>query len=402
MHTPKSVTDRRRFLKVMGLAPLPLLLPPLAMAAGKSGGTPVPAEGNEDTLINFVSDDVMLSPRAYLKKLGEIDAATPIEPDFYGQGGATQALEEAFAKLTGKPAAIYVPTGTLANQLALKLLCGENTKALVPENSHIYRDEADAAQSVHGLRPVPAGTGKPYFTRADLEQTIAYHDAGEVFHSGWGAIAVENPIRRADGTAIPLDTLKDIAALAREKGYKMHLDGARIHIAAACTGVPISEYASLFDTVYISLYKYLNAAGGAILCGPADLIDKMRHHIKIRGGTTFQTWTNSAMALHALNGIEERWKNVANAATRLVAGLNKLEGVHITPVENGTNIYNLVLDPSISLKKLAGILYDEHNMWVGRANEQGTVKLTVNESLLRQPVDVIVTVWRSALAKAKK
>jgi threonine aldolase len=257
--------------------------------------------------VNFIYDGLALSPNEYLNKLQEINKSNPIEPDFYGEGGATKLLEEEFAKLTGKEKAIYLPTGTMANQLAIKLLNENNTKVIVPENAHIYRDEADAAQSVHNKRLIPAGQGKAYFDLADLKSTIEYTNNNEVFNSGLGTVVIENPVRRADGAFVPIETIKEISKYCKENNYKIHLDGARIHLASAFNNISLSEYASYFDTVYISLYKYLNATGGAILCGDAKIIDKISHQIKILVGTVFQSWNITSIALHYLNGISERW-----------------------------------------------------------------------------------------------
>jgi len=390
---PGHKNDRRNFFKLAGLSSLPLFLPRMAWAEETVRET---VAEEKKFPVNFLSDGLFFFPTEYIQKLKEINDTKPFDPDFYGNGGVTQQLEEAFAKLTGKEKAIYVPTGTMANQLALKMLSGENTKVVVPENSHIFRDEADAAQSVHEKRLVPAGKDKPYFTQKDLENTIAYHDGGEVFHSGWGAVAVENPIRRADGVGIPISTIREISTYCKNKGYKLHLDGARIHIASAYSGVSVAEYASHFDTVYISLYKYLNAAGGAMLCGPAELIDKLHHRIKIHGGTVFQTWTSSAMALHYLEGVEERWKNVIKTMDTLMGELNKIQGIKIAKIPEGTNIYDMTLAPDINLKKMAGILYNEHQILVGRANEKGVVKLMVNDSLLTRNLGEIVQAFKTA------
>ncbi len=115
----------------------------------------------------------------------------------------------------------------MANQLAIKLLNGNNTKVIVPDNSHVFRDEADAAQSVHKLRLIPLGKNKAYFNLNDVKNAIKYLDENEVFKSGLGTVMIENPIRRADGTIIPLKTIVEITEYCREQGYKLHLDGAR-------------------------------------------------------------------------------------------------------------------------------------------------------------------------------
>ena len=196
----------------------------------------------------------------------------------------------------------------MANHLSVRLLNGENIKVIVPENSHMYRDEADGLYSVHRKRLIPVGKGKPYFELEDLKETLDYLKSGETFDSGTGTVVIENPVRRADGKYVPIETIKEISEYCREKGYKLHLDGARIHLASAYTNTPISEYSSYFDTVYISLYKCLNTAGGAVLCGDSELIDMVPYQIKIHGGTVFQSWSNTAMAFHYLKDIESKWK----------------------------------------------------------------------------------------------
>ena len=392
----KTPNNRRNFLKACGLSTASVLLP--------SSGLGMPSWTTLQkfkTPVNFIYDGLMLSPEAYLEKLNEIQTETPIEPDYYGIGGTTKALETEFTKITGKEKAIYLPTGTMANQLAIKLLNGNNTKVMVPENSHVFRDEADAAQSVHNKRLVPVGLGKSYFDLEDLQQTISYTQENEVFQSGLGTVVIENPVRRASGRAVPLEPIKELSSYCKANGYKMHLDGARIHLAAAHHGVSVAEYASHFDTVYISLYKYLNAAGGAMLCGDASIIDQVGHQIKILGGTVFQSWGNTAMASHYLKGIEARWTEVVQRSKTLISKLNAINGLTISSLENGTNIHELRLDRSIDLKKLAGYLYEQHNIWVGRADEEGVVKFTVNESLLTRDTELIVSAWGKAVEQAR-
>ena len=394
MNKQKGVDNRRGFIKKCGLSSVPLLLPSLS-----SNAKLLTKESKEQ--VNFIYDGLSLSPREYIQKLTEIDKANSIKPDFYGNGGPTKSLEDEFAKITGKEKAIYLPTGTMANQLAIKLLNGNKTKVIVPENSHLYRDEADAAQSVHHKRLIPVGQNKAFFKAEELERAIHYLNDNEVFKSGLGTVVIENPVRRAHGTALPIDVIKEISNYCQRKAYKLHLDGARIHIASAYTKVSIAEYASYFDTIYISLYKYLNANGGAILCGDAAIIDQIPHQIKIHGGTGFQNWGNTSVALHYLTGIEARWKEVVLSAQKLIKTLNKMNGVTITQLKNGTNIYDLKLAEEISLKKLAGFLYKEYNILLGRANEKGIVKFTVNESLLRRNSQEIVEAWKEGIEVAK-
>ncbi len=400
MKFQKEGTSRRDFFKIGALSSIPLLIPAVAYGASPFSELQKEKPAPGKPAVNFIYDGPMFSPQDYLAKLNEIDKGDPIEIDYYSSGGVTKALEEEFARITGKEKAIYLPTGTMANQLAIKLLNGSNTKVIVPDNSHVFRDEADAAQSVHNLRLIPLGKDKPYFELHDVENAIQYLNENEVFKSGLGTVMIENPIRRADGTVIPLETIIEITDYCREHGYKLHLDGARIHIASAYSKVPVSEYASHFDTIYVSLYKYLNAGSGAMLCGDAAFIDQIPHQIKILGGTMLRNWSNTAMALHYLNGIEERWNNLLQTASHFISELNKLDGVSITSLKNGSNVYDLELAREINLMELTDHLYSTHNISLGRANEEGLVKFKVNETLLSRDIEEIIEAWKSGIKKA--
>lgn len=388
--------NRRRFLKATGLSALPLVAPALPVIAATTGKYLPQADEKE---VSFSGDGVLYDPAAYTARLNEIHAKQPIALDFYGSGGTVAAMEKKFAEITGKEKAIYMPTGTMANQLAIHVLSGENTKVFVQENSHVYRDEADAAQSVFNKRLIPVSKGQGIFTADDLKEVVEYHRKGEVFASGMGAVSIESPVRRADGKIISIDELKKITAYARQQGFKLHLDGARLYMATAWAGVPIAEYSSLFDTVYISLYKYLGASGGAILCGDKAVIDKMPHLIKIHGGSIFGNWSNAAMALHNLETLEARLQQAKKRGEELFAMLNKLPEIKINHVTGGTNIYTVQLANNVKLMPFAMALMKE-KIRVGRPPEDGLLRLMVNETILHRDTDSIVSSFKTALKAA--
>lgn len=398
-----STNNRRDFLKKCGIAAVPLLIPTIAYGSSTSKEVLSTLESQE-LPVNFIFDGkgYPLYPNAYLNKLSEINKNTPIEYDFYSQGGDVTKLEKKFAEITGKEAAIYLPTGTMANQIAIKLLSEDNTKVIVPENSHIYRDEADAAQSVHNKRLIPVGKGKHHYELSDLKKEISYLNAEEVFRSGLGTVVIENPVRRANGRFVPLQTIKEVTAYCKKNNYKTHLDGARIHIASAYSGVSVEEYASHFDTVYISLYKYLNTSGGAVLCGDKELIDKISHQIKIYGGTVFQNWHIASMALHHINGVENRWQQVKAKADILMKELNKLKGVQFEQLERGTNIYHLKLGSEAKAKKFAYMLSTQHKMLLRGSDKNGMIELSFNESLLQKDIAEIVKIWKAGIKNSSK
>src|SRR5215217_5691977 len=276
--------------------------------------------------VYFINDGIFYRPEDFINKLQEINAASPIERDSYAEGGDIEKLLKKFIEITGKEAAVYLPTGTLANQLAISYLCGNNTKAFVQETSHVYRDEGDAAQTLFNKRLIPLAEGKAYFTLDELKKAITYHKEGEAFVAGVGVVSIETPVRRCDNQAFPLAEIKKISAYCREQGYKMHLDGARLHMATAFTNANVKEYASYFDTVYMCLYKYLGATGGAVLCGDKVMIDQMHHLIKVHGVGIFTNWPSASIALHHLHTNDEVMEKIKVKSAGLFNLFGQLKG----------------------------------------------------------------------------
>ncbi len=388
-----AFVNRRNFLKASGVAVLPVVVPAVpALASGFRKEIPGPVP----VIIKLFGDGEMFEPGDYLEHLQQLHTASPIGRDRYGTGGAVESLEKKFAEITGKEKAVYMPSGTMANQFAIHVLSGENTKVVVQETSHVFRDEADAAQSVFQKRLIPLAKDRTGFTADELRQTVEGLQQQEAFTSRIGVVSVENPVRRADGRALPLDEIKKISGYCRNNQIKLHLDGARIYMAAAWYGIPVKEYASLFDTVYISLYKYLGASAGAILCGDSNVIAKMPHLIKIHGGNMFSSWTNAAMAMHRLEGLETRLQEARKRGEEIIAALNKLNGIRVSPLENGTNIYQVQLDKTVDGKKMQQTLNKEFSIRMVPPDDQNKTTLTVNETILyREPGYVINAFTRS-------
>ncbi len=389
-----SAVNRRNFLKASGIAVLPVLVPAVpALASGYRKEKPGPAP----VIIKFFGDGEMFEPGDYLSQLQQLHSATPIARDRYGTGGAVELLEKKFAAITGKEKAVYMPSGTMANQLAIHVLSGENTKVVVQETSHVYRDEADAAQSVFQKRLIPLAKDRTGFTADELRQTVEGLQQQEAFTSRIGVVSVENPVRRADGRTVPFDEIKKISGYCRQNQIKLHLDGARLYMAAAWYGITIKEFASYFDTVYISLYKYLGASAGAILCGDSQVIGKMAHLIKIHGGNMFSSWTNAAMALHRLEGVETRLLDARKRGEEIFAALNKLNGIRVSPLENGTNIYEVQLDKQVDGKKMQQTLNKEFNIRMAPPDDKNRALIMVNETLLYREAVYVINAFTRAL-----
>ena len=247
---------RRSFLK--------LAAAPLAVGLAES-----PQDASLEPVV-FGGDGLSLTPAQYVKLLGELAA----KQDSYLHNGAVEALEHAMAVKLNKERALFLPTGTLANHLAVRVLAGENRKAIVQAESHLYRDEGDCAQLLSGLNLAGLGVGRTTLTADEVTKAIE-QAAGPPYPVPVGAISIESPVRRTDGAVFDFTEMQKICAYARSKNIGTHMDGARMFLASAYSGISPAKYAALFDTVYVSMYKYFNAPFGAILAGPAPLIAKV-------------------------------------------------------------------------------------------------------------------------------
>lgn len=392
--------NRRSFLIKSGIGVLPALLPAIPAFAEEQNNTTFLPDDKNKKWVKFFFEGEWFNELEFLEELELAHKKQPLKADRYGSGGAVEELEKKMAAITGKEKAIFMPTGTMANQLAIATLSGDNTKIFVQDMSHVYRDEADAAQSVFNKRLMPLAMGKTYFTADELKTAIDNLSNEEVFKSGIGCVSIENPVRRTDERIVPLEEIKKISAYCRSSNIKMHMDGARLFMASAWSGISIKEYASYFDTVYISLYKYLGANAGAVLCGDKTVIDKMPHLVKIHGGAMYQNWTNAAMASHRMDGFEERLKEAIKRADKIFEGLNKIPGVKVNKLDGGSNMHKMRI-PAGSKRAVLRDELAKSGIRTPRPDDNGELMISVNETLLYKEPGEIVAAFRSALEKAR-
>ncbi|WNL45413.1 beta-eliminating lyase-related protein [Dyella sp. BiH032] len=380
--------DRRDFLRSSlyagSLAALGTAVAPAASAAS-SPKSPEDPQHIRHTVI-LMGDDVPRYGRDALARMDAILQTRDKAGDVYLKRGAVEELEQRFAQLLGKEDAAFMPTGTLANQVALRLLCGEKRRALVQQESHVYCDESDAVTTLSEINLVPLAPGRAAPTLDEVDAAIAVSEKA-AYPLPIGAISLESPVRRADGAMVPLETVKAIAERARAKGIGMHLDGARLLLNSGAEGFAAEAYAAPFDTVYVSLYKYLGAPFGAILAGTKATVAKARDTRHIFGGTIFHGWQAALLALDGLDGFAARFAKVREAGDRLLEGLAKVDGYAVRRVEHGTNIHFL----QIAEERRQGLRERLEKAGVMIAEPRdGRLALTFNETLLRKPADAIV------------
>lgn len=384
---------RRRFVETLGCT---------AGLGGLTTGTPLHAAGGagapeasgDDRRVLMSGDGIALSPAAYASLLQRLASARDVTEDTYLLGGEVEAFEREWATLLGKETAVFMPSGTLANHLALRALAGTRRRVIVPELSHIYNDTGDACQTLSALTLMPLAPGAATFTVADVDAVLTRTAGGRVA-TGVGAIAIESPIRRLSGQMFDWQEARKICAFARERGIGTHLDGARLFIASAYTGIPPREYAAPFDTVYVSLWKYFNAGQGAILAGPKAVLENMFHVRRMFGGNLAVGWPAALVARHYMNGYVDRLKTAVSVSEQFYTGLAGNPRVSVERIPNGTNLTRLTIrgDGAAVARRLAadGVL-------MPTPSAQGVVTLGVNETWNRRSAAELLQAFGRALA----
>jgi len=366
--------DRRHFLAAGGIAAaMPLTARALPLASSPSAAL--------FEWVNFYSDGLDLTPTEYATRLQALAAANTLSADNYSLGGSIAALERAFAERLGKEAAIFLPTGTLANHLAVRKLAGPNRRVLVQAESHLFNDSGDAAGILSGLSLVPLGVGKTEIDLDELHGWVKRSASGRV-ETKIGALSIETPVRRRDHTYIPIIDLQRVCGYAREQGIGLHLDGARMFSLPLHSGHGVREYAALFDTVYVSVWKHFDGASGAILAGDAAFIDGMFHTRRMFGGALPHAWPVMALVEASLNDFEAGYAQAWRIADEAMALLQADGRFHFRKLANGTSRFFMRVKnvDYASFRRRAG---ERGVMLPGVAADALEVVLQVNLSLLR-------------------
>ncbi|SEP06680.1 L-threonine aldolase [Luteibacter sp. UNC138MFCol5.1] len=381
------MVSRRQFMQAAPLGALSLAglgLPMAALAAARTIEDIPP-----DRIVSFLGDNVPSRPAQLPARLLAAMKGREDVGDVYLAEGATGALEQQFARMLGKEDAAFMPSGTMANQIAIRLHCAGRSRVLLQEESHVYRDESDAVAVMSSINPVPVAGGASEGLYGGM--LAAFARSGEdPFPVDVGAVSIESPVRRLDGATVKQETIARIAALAHGKGARMHLDGARLLLMCGLPGFDLRSYCGPFDSVYVSLYKYLGAPFGAILAGDKAFVEKARQARHVFGGALYHGWTAAILAAKTLDGFEERFTRVHAAAEDLLARLAKKPGVTVERVVDGSNIVFLRLDDKVATGLRERLT--EHDIAIRKVRD-GRLQLVFNETILRKPVASIAAAF---------
>jgi threonine aldolase len=262
-------------------------------------------------------------------------AEAEVGDDAYGEDPTVNRLESLAAALLGKPAALYVPSGTMANQLALRLLGRPGTEVLCGARAHVYRYEnaAAAGNARVQLRPLPDDTG--VLAPDDVTRAVAaqHHHLPAI-----SAVCIENTHMPASGRPWRVAEIDAVADVARAHGLALHCDGARIWNASIALGVAPRELAARTDTVMFCLSKGLSAPVGSLLCGARDRVDEARADRARLGGGMRQAGVIAAAGVVALETMVERLADDHARARRLADVLAECFPGSIDPERVETNI----------------------------------------------------------------
>lgn len=255
--------------------------------------------------------------------------------DVFGEDPTVRRLEERAAELLGKEAALFLPSGTMGNQVALKVWTQPGQEVILDARAHIVLYEMAAMAVISGLLPNPIPTEAGHFGAADVAARVR---PPVYYVPRTGLVSVENTHNMAGGTIFPQERLAEVYDFCRSRGIPVHMDGARIFNAAVAQGLPVRAIAQYADSVMFSLSKGLACPVGSMLCGPRDFIEEARRVRKLLGGGMRQVGVLAAAGLVALTTMVERLAEDHARARELAEGLADLPGLRVDPTRVQTNI----------------------------------------------------------------
>ncbi|RPJ01009.1 MAG: aminotransferase class I/II-fold pyridoxal phosphate-dependent enzyme [Candidatus Aminicenantes bacterium] len=313
------------------------------------------------TYSDFRSDTVTRPTDKMRRSMAE----AVVGDDVLGDDPTVLELERTAAETMGKEAALFCPSGTMANSIAVKMWTNALEEVIVEERSHIYNMESTHMTFISGVTPRPVRSERGAMDPKDVAAAIRKPN---VHTPQTTLICLENTHNNWGGAVIPLDNFKAIRKVADENGLKVHLDGARIFNASVASGVPVREFAKQVDSIQFCLSKGLSAPVGSMLAASRERIDFGRRLRKALGGGMRQVGVLAAPGLIALTEMVDRLKEDHARAKSLARGISGLAGVKIDPASVETDIIIFGFDhPSITVAAM-----------VEKMKEKGILALAVS------------------------
>jgi threonine aldolase len=287
--------------------------------------------GKMKKFIDLRSDTVTKPTPAMRKRMAEAE----VGDDVFGEDPTINALQKKVAGILGKEKALFVPSGTMANQLAIKAHTQPGDEVILDATSHPFNYEGGAGAVLSGVQFFCLNGIRGILDPSQVEEAIRPYDHHFPVSR---LICLENTHNRGGGTVYPLKNITAISKLAKAKGLLVHLDGARLWNASVASGIRPKEYARWADSVSVCLSKGLGAPVGSLVAGSTEFIDRVHRFRKMFGGGMRQAGILAAAGIYALDHHRDRLKEDHEKAKRLAVGLSGLKGISVNPEHTETNI----------------------------------------------------------------
>ena len=342
--------------------------------------------------LDFRSDTVTRPTPAMRQAMADAE----LGDDVFGDDPTVIRLQERLAEMLGKEAALFVPSGTMSNQIAVRLHCRPGDELICESGCHIYNYEQGGAAQLSGVT-IRALTGEyGVLTAEQLTGTIRPDNEHLVRTR---MLALENTHNRGGGKVLPLSGVEVICRWAHEHGLATHLDGARLFNAVVASGIAADQWAQHFDTVSICFSKGLGAPVGSALAGPKDLIAAGRRVRKVYGGGMRQVGVIASAALFALENHVKRLADDHTNAQQLADTVREIEGFELRPAEVETNLLIFHLDPALGTAgEFAGRLADRGLHMIAFGPQQ--IRACTHLDVTREDVEAACVILREVAVEA--
>ena len=340
-------------------------------------------------IIDLRSDTITVPTAEMRRAMAEAE----VGDDVFGEDPTVNELERRTAEVVGTEAALFVCSGTLANQLAIRTHTEAGDEVLLDADAHISQYEAGAPASLSGVTCRFLDGTRGIFTAADVRAALRPAD---VHRPPTRLICLENTHNLGGGSVWPIELIAEIAALAQDAGLKMHLDGARLWNASVASGIPERDYAEHFDSIGVCFSKGLGAPVGSALCGRAEFIDRARRFRKMFGGGMRQAGIIAAGALHALNHHRARLSDDHANARKLAEGISDIPRIDVDPDEVETNIVYLRIVGG-GARELGGELASAGVKTL--ALRRDTIRAVTNLTVSSDGIDEAVGIFKEVLGR---
>jgi threonine aldolase len=337
--------------------------------------------------------DTVTKPTSAMRK---VMAEAEVGDDVYGEDPTMNLLQEKVAKILGKEASIFVPSGTMANQLAIKSHTQPGDEVIIEAASHSYNFEGGASAALSGIQFFCLKGTRGILDASQIEEAIRPDDH---HFPVTRLICLENTHNRGGGSIYPIEKMSQISRFAKSRGLQVHLDGARLWNASVASGIKPQEYAQWADSVSVCLSKGLGAPIGSLVAGSKPFIDRVHRFRKMFGGGMRQVGIIAAAGIYALDHHIDRLKEDHQNAKRLALGLKEFKGIAINPDHVETNILIFdIADAGMTAAEVRDAMKKEGILIHAVGKTQ--IRLVTHLDVSKEDIEVALKAFNKVLEKA--